>query len=71
MLSVWIISRQNIQGLIYTHAHGLTVAAMLFCQVCPSEVQPKYSTVLFSNVGLQEDWPSHLCMHQHITAAPA
>ena len=25
--------------------------------------QSKYSTALFSDVGLQEDWPSHLCMY--------
>ena len=53
----------NIQGLIYAHAHALTVATMLFCQICPSEVQPKYSTALFSDVGLQEDWLSHLRMY--------
>ena len=46
MLSVHMdISKQNIQGLIFAHV---------------SEVQPKYSTALFGDVGLQEDWPSYL-----------
>ena len=57
--SMWIISWTNIQGLIYAHTHTLKVAAKLFCQICRSEVQLKYSTVFFSDVGVQEDWPSH------------
>jgi len=59
----WIISRHNIQGLVYICTHTLEEAAMLFCWICHSEVQPKYSTALFSDVRLQEDWPSHLCVY--------
>jgi len=47
-------SRSN----LYTYAHALKVATKLFSQICRSEVQLKYSTALFNNVGLQEDWPS-------------
>ena len=38
------------------------MAAQLFpCIICLSEVQPKHATTLFSDVGLQQDWPSRLC----------
>ena len=57
--SMWIISGHNIEGLIYTHAHTLKVTAKLFCRICYSEVQLKYYTALFSDVRVQEDWPSH------------
>ena len=69
-------SRSN----LCTHTPTLKAAVTLSCQICHSGVQPKYSTVLSSDVGLQEDWPSHLRMYflcllkmapfyQHITAA--
>ena len=33
------------------------VTAKLFCRICCSEVQPKYSNVFLCDVGVQEDWP--------------
>ena len=35
-------------------------AQLLPCIICHSEVQPKHATALFSDVGLQQDWPSRL-----------
>ena len=78
---MWIISRQNVHGLIYAYAHALTAATKLFCQIRHSEVLPKYFTALLSDVGVQEDWPLHTerillvtvemaMLYQHTTGAP-
>ena len=35
-------------------------AQLLLCRICLSEVQPKHATALYTDVGLQQGWPSRL-----------
>ena len=67
---MWIVSGQNVQSNIRTRAHMANVyakypvpemaAQLLLCRICLSEVQPKHATALYTDVGLQQGWPSRL-----------
>ena len=44
----------------FVYASEMASASKLFCRICSTEVQPKHSTALFSDAGLQQGWPSRL-----------
>ena len=56
----------KILNVVYIPAHVVMftseniTATLVLCRLCLSEVKSKHSIALFSEVGLQQNWPSHL-----------